>query len=114
MALLVNMTDYLIRIVALELSGRLDVFEVPVLRKACDDLIEQGIVHLVFDLSRVEIIDSSGLAVLVGALKRTRMLNGDVRLIWPRAEAAARVLKLTRFDQVFTSIEPDQIIPRGF
>lgn len=114
MALLVNTTEYIVQIVSVELAGRLDIYEVPVLRKLCDDLIEGGVIHLVFDLSQVEVIDSSGLAILVGVLKRVRMMNGDVRLIWPRSESAARVLKLTRFDQVFTSIEPSQIVPRGF
>lgn len=114
MSLQVNTKEFTIKVVSIELAGRLDAFEVPRLRKVCDDLIAGGSSHLVFDLTYVDMIDSAGLAVLVSALKRTRILNGDVRLIWPDNPAAARILKLTKFDQVFTSIEPSQIIPRGF
>ncbi len=114
MSLQIIPTDYTIRIVSIALSGRLDAFEAPALRKTCDEFIEQGVSHLVFDLAAVSMIDSAGLAVLISALKRTRQAGGDVRLIWPREEVAARILKLTKFDQVFTSIDPSQIIPKGF
>lgn len=114
MSLQINTTDYSLKIISITLSGRLDAFEAPALRKICDEFIEQGVIHLVFDLTAVSMIDSAGLAVLVSALKRTRQAGGDVRLIWPREEAAARILKLTKFDQVFTSIEASQIVPSGF
>lgn len=107
-------TEHILKIVVIALNGRLDAFEAPALRKLCDEYLAQQVNHVVFDLTEVSMLDSAGLAVLVSTLKRARQANGDVRLIWPRAEAAARILKLTKFDQVFQSIEPSQIIPRGF
>jgi anti-anti-sigma regulatory factor len=59
-------------------------------------------------------LDSAGLAVLVSALKRSRLKNGNVRLVWPKAEDAARILKLTKFDQVFALIKLSEVIPVGF
>ena len=114
MTLEITPTEHNIKIIVLALNGRLDAFEAPILRKLCDDHLAHGINHFVFDLTEVSMLDSAGLAVLVSALKHSRLANGDVRLIWPRAEAAARILKLTKFDQVFQSIEPSQIVPRGF
>jgi anti-sigma B factor antagonist len=56
----------------------------------------------VIDLSKVGFIDSAGMAVLVNLLKRTRLADGNVYLVWPKEEAAQRILKLTRFDKIFT------------
>jgi anti-anti-sigma factor len=114
MSLQITTTDHTLKIVSFALVGRLDAFDAPALRKMCDETIDQGVIHLVFDLGEVNMIDSAGLAVLVSALKRTRLAGGDVRLIWPRAEAATRILKLTKFDQVFKSIEASAIVPTGF
>ncbi|MFZ5878776.1 MAG: STAS domain-containing protein [Chloroflexota bacterium] len=110
----ITTTEHILKIVVIALNGRLDAFEAPALRKVCDEYLAQQVNHIVFDLGEVSMLDSAGLAVLVSALKRARQANGDVRLVWPRAEAAARILKLTKFDQVFQSIEPSQIVPRGF
>jgi len=58
---------------------------------------------IVVDLSGLEFIDSTGLGVLVGALKRSRLAQGDVVL---RAVPAStwRVLVMTGLDTVFTTI----------
>ncbi len=114
MTLEIQPTEHIVRIVSLSLCGRLDAFEASALRKMCDGYFAQEFNHFVFDLSAVTMLDSAGLAVLVSALKRARLKNGDVRLVWPREEAASRILKLTKFDQVFTSIESSEIIPKGF
>lgn len=110
----INTTEYILKIVTFVLKGRLDAFEAPALRRKCDEYLAAGVAHFVFDLTEVSMLDSAGLAVLVSALKRTRLMDGDVRLVWPREEAASRILKLTKFDQVFVSIESSQIIPKGF
>lgn len=114
MSLEINPTEQIIKIAAISLKGRLDAFEAPALRKTCDEYIANGFDHFVFDLTDVAMIDSAGLAVLVSVLKRARQKNGDVRLVWPREEAASRILKLTKFDQVFVSIERSEIVPKGF
>lgn len=114
MSLEIKTNDYHIQIIVINLIGRLDAFEAPALRKMCEDYIAQNATHFVFDLTELSMLDSAGLAVLVSVLKRARLKEGDVRLIWPRETAAARILKLTKFDQVFTCIEPAQIVPKGF
>jgi anti-anti-sigma factor len=114
MPLEIKISEHVIKIMVLSPSGRLDAFEAPSLRKICDDFISRGESHFVFDLRETSMLDSAGLAVLVNVLKRARLAGGDVRLIWPEAEAASRILNLTKFDQVFDSIEPDQVIPGGF
>ncbi|MFN8412034.1 MAG: STAS domain-containing protein [Anaerolineales bacterium] len=114
MSLEIQSKEQIIKIVTLTMNGRLDAFEAPALRKQCDDYLANEFTHFVFDLSEVTMLDSAGLAALVSVLKRSRLKNGDVRLVWPKADAASRILKLTKFDQVFVSIEQSEIVPRGF
>ena len=114
MSLQIETTEHNIRIIVIRLSGRFDAFEAPRVRALVDEHLQSQAIHFVFDLADVEMLDSAGLAVMVSALKRARLQQGDVRLVWPREEAAARILRLTKFDQVFSSIDPSQIIPSGF
>jgi anti-sigma B factor antagonist len=113
MSLEIKTSDVNIQIIVISLTGRLDAFEAPALRKLCEGYIAQNATHFVFDLSDLSMLDSAGLAVMVSVLKRARLKEGDVRLIWPREPIASRILKLTRFDQVFTCIEPAGICPKG-
>ena len=114
MSLEIRTNEQIIKIATLSLRGRLDAFEAPALRKRCDEYLVDGYTHFVFDLAEVAMLDSAGLAVLVSVLRRARLANGDVRLVWPRIDAASRILKLTKFDQVFVSIDKSEIVPKGF
>ena len=93
--------DHLNRIKIVSLAGQLSAYEAPTIRKALVDLINAGNIRFVIDLSKVTFIDSAGMAVLVNLLKRARQADGEVWLIWPKEEAAQRILKLTRFDKIF-------------
>ena len=114
MSLEINTNEQVIKIATIALKGRLDAFEAPNLRKMVDEYLVKGFSHFVFDLTDVEVLDSAGLAVLVSTLKKSRMRDGDIRLVWPKAEVASRILKLTKFDQVFVSIDRSEIVPKGF
>src|SRR5258705_309232 len=76
----------------LEVGGEVDVYTAPRLREKLVELVEQGARHVVVDLSRVEFLDSTGLGVLVGALKRLRAVNGTFGLVC----AHERLLKIFR------------------
>ena len=100
-----QVTEYIIRIAVATPHQRIDAFSAPKLREQLDALLEKGVTRFVLDLSHVPFLDSAGMAVLVSLLKRTRNQNGDVRLVWPAEEAARRILRLTKFDKVFTMSE---------
>ena len=55
--------------------------------------------YLVLDLTAVDRVDSTGMGVLVGALKRLRAHNGQLRLAAARGDVA-RVLHATGLDKV--------------
>jgi anti-sigma B factor antagonist len=63
-----------------ELAGELDVASAPALREQLLGLLRPGSSRLVVDLSKVSVCDASGLAVLVSAGRRARLLGGFLRL----------------------------------
>src|SRR4051812_3343235 len=65
-------------LVILEPVGELDVYTAGDLRATLTDLVGQGHVQLVVDLDAVTFMDSSGLDVLVGALKSARARGGSL------------------------------------
>ena len=85
----------------LTVAGELDVVGAPELRQHVMHAVSNGMHHLVLDLSGVDFIDSFGLGVLIGALKRVRLLDGDLQLVVTEARVR-RVLELCDLDRVFT------------
>ena len=68
------------------------------------ELIETGTNELVVDLEGVDFIDSTGLGVLVGAVRRARAADGDVRLVCTNSRLL-KVFDVTGLDEVFTIAE---------
>ena len=87
------------------LDGALDVAAAPALRERLIGLLHPGTRLLVLDLSRVQSCDSAGLAVLIGAERRTRALGIVMRLAAPSVPVA-KLLRLTGLDRKLT-ICPD-------
>lgn len=64
-----------------EIQGEIDVYTSPKVKEAITALIEQGNYFLVINLEDVRYIDSTGLGVLIGALKRVREHEGNITLV---------------------------------
>ncbi len=62
------------------LSGRLDVSAVAEVRAALHDALDAGSGDLVVDLAGVEVIDATGLGVLLGADRRAKLLDRRIVL----------------------------------
>jgi anti-sigma B factor antagonist len=82
------------------LTGDLDIATAPELRAHLLSLFEDGQLIVAVDLDQLEFMDSSGLGVLVGGLKRARTLDGQFALICSR-ERFLKVLRITGLDSVF-------------
>ena len=87
------------------LAGALDAAAAPALRERLIGLLHPGLGLLVLDLSRVSSCDSAGLAVLIGAERRARVLGIAMCLAAPSIPVA-KLLHLTGLDRNLT-IYPD-------
>ena len=87
-----------------ELKGELDVSTSEPLRAELLQLIEEGCRSLTIDMSGLALIDSTGLGVLVGVMKRVLQHDGEMQLRAPRP-AARKVFDITGLDRVFTIID---------
>jgi anti-sigma B factor antagonist len=74
----------------LRMTGEIDVFTAPELRQQIIDLVDDGTRHIVGDLRGVDFLDSTGLGILVGSLKRLRLRQGSLTLV----TSTGRILEL--------------------
>ena len=65
----------------LTVGGQIDMHTAPDFSRHLHAILSAEHRDVIVDLSRVEFMDSSGLSVLVGALKSLRSLNGTVRVV---------------------------------
>ncbi|HEX2313757.1 MAG TPA: STAS domain-containing protein [Thermomonospora sp.] len=82
-------------------SGELDLYTAPRLQTALAALLREEAGSVVVDLSGVEFCDSTGMNVLLAAMKRLEERGGTFELAGPRP-AVRRILQVTGLDTVFT------------
>ena len=81
-------------------GGRLDAAAAPAFKARIEELVGQGRVRLVCDLTNVEFLDSSGSAALVSGLTAARERGGFLKVVGAN-EPVARSFRSTRLDRVF-------------
>jgi len=86
-------------------NGRLNMASAPGLRDELHAQVESGNVHLVVDLSAVDLIDSAGLSALISGLKAARRAGGSLYIAQPSKQVRA-ILKLTSLNRVLELHEP--------
>jgi anti-sigma B factor antagonist len=84
----------------LDIVGEVDLYTAPALRDRIASLVDGGVRKLVVNLQQVGFMDSSGLGVLIGALRRLKEHDGDLALVCP-AGSTLKVLTVTGLDKVF-------------
>ena len=82
--------------------GELESYTVGQLRQS---LARMASCHrLLIDLSGVSFVDSAGLGALIGGIRRTRELGGQVAVVCSRP-TLSRLLRTTGFDRIVTVAE---------
>jgi anti-sigma B factor antagonist len=79
-------------------AGEVDIATAPRLREQLIGLISDGQAQIVLDLDEVDLLDSTGLGVIVGVLKRARTQGGDLRLVCNRP-AIRKIFEITALDR---------------
>jgi anti-sigma B factor antagonist len=84
----------------LTLTGEVDVYTAPKLRESLIEANDTACEAVVVDMTGVDFIDSSGLGVLVSALKRIRERGAVMRIVCDR-ESILKIFQITGLDRVF-------------
>ena len=84
----------------IDLRGEVDAFTAPKLKQEIINLIEGGTTRLAVNLANVKYLDSTGLGVLIGGLKRLRESEGNLVLVGPGMRIL-RIFEITGLDKIF-------------
>ena len=84
----------------IEVGGEVDVYTAPKLRDCITELVGAGTYDIVIDLEAVEFLDSTGLGVLVGGLKKVRAHDGSLDLVCTQ-ERLLKIFRITGLAKVF-------------
>ncbi len=97
----------------LEISGSFDIYTAEPIRSWLEQTVSGSPANVVVDLTGVNFIDSTALAILVQGIKRARERNGDIRLCGLQ-QPVRMVLELTRLDKVFEIFSDQEQAVLGF
>src|SRR3954452_9247510 len=81
-------------------GGEIDVYTAPKLRDKITELVAAGSYHIVVDMEEGEFLDSTGLGVLVGGLKKVRANDGTLELVCNQ-DRLLKIFRITGLAKVF-------------
>ena len=84
----------------IDVQGEIDLYTAPRLRELLIDLVSTGSYRLVVNLDKVGFLDSTGLGVLVGGLKRVRAHDGSLDLVCTQ-QPILKIFRVTGLTEVF-------------
>src|SRR5690349_7353970 len=84
----------------IDVRGQIDIYTAPRLRELLIDLVSKNNYQLIVNVDKVEFLDSTGLGVLVGGLKRVRAHDGSLDLVCTQ-ERVLQIFRITGLTQVF-------------
>ena len=83
-----------------DIEGEIDIYTAPRLRELLIDLVSKTSYQLVVNLDKVGFLDSTGLGVLVGGLRRVRVHDGSLDLVCTR-EQILKIFRVTGLTEIF-------------
>lgn len=94
-------------------GGEIDVYTAPRLRDKITELVSNGAYDIVVDMQEVEFLDSTGLGVLVGGLKKVRAHDGSLQLVCNQ-DRLLKIFRITGLAKVFVIHETaDEALAAG-
>jgi anti-sigma B factor antagonist len=86
-------------VVVAHVSGELDIAGAPSMGETIHDAVPTSARGLVADLSDLDFIDSSGIAMLFGLARRLGSRRQELHVVAPQGRPVARVLGIVEFDR---------------
>jgi anti-sigma B factor antagonist len=87
----------------LHLEGTCDLASAPHLRETLTELRPPEVLHVTVEVGGLEFIDSTGLGLLLGTLRRLKEAGGSMQIAGAQG-AVRRVLEITDLDKVIPLI----------
>ena len=84
----------------IDVQGEIDMYTAPRLRELLIDLVGKGSYQLVVNLDKVGFLDSTGLGVLAGGLRRVRAHDGSLDLVCTQ-QRILKIFRVTGLTEVF-------------
>ena len=84
----------------IDVQGEIDIYTAPRLRELLIALVSKGDYQLVVNLDKVGFLDSTGLGVLVGGLRRVRAHDGSLDLVCTQ-QRILKIFRITGLTEVF-------------
>jgi anti-sigma B factor antagonist len=87
-----------------DVEGEVDVYTSTQLKEEITSILAAGAKYILLNLAKVEYLDSTGLGLLIGALKRLRENGGNLIIVSPSVRIV-RVFEITGLYKIFKIYE---------
>jgi len=83
-----------------ELVGEVDIYTANDLKETLIDLLKENETDIRIDCKHLDYIDSTGLGVLIGILKKLKNIDKNIIISNPKSNIS-KLLKITGLDKIF-------------
>lgn len=83
-----------------KLTGEVDIYNANDLKEKLINLLQENETDIKLDCKELEYIDSTGLGILIGILKRLKNIEKNIIITNPKSNIS-KLLKITGLDQIF-------------
>ena len=97
----------------IDITGNIVFGDAASLRSATGDLLNKGLKNIVFNLSAVDHMDSSGVSCLVGTYTTVRKQGGNLKLLSP-TKKVRDLLRFTNLDAIFDILSDEALATTSF
>lgn len=84
----------------INLEGELDVSTADKLKEYLNELLNQEIADMKLNLENLDYIDSTGLGVMIGILKKLKIENKEIYIVNPKNNVR-KIFNITGLDKIF-------------
>lgn len=82
------------------IGGELDVSSAEQLKNQLHKIVDDKMLDVKIDLTNLEYIDSTGLGVMIGVLKKLRVNEKEIYILNPRSNVK-KIFTITGLDKIF-------------